>query len=70
MKAELTTEIPIKPDELVVYELIQSTGLPLIAGGLVDQPHIWMMMWEVIDGTVKMFDHIERVADQRDEDSR
>lgn len=42
-----------------MYELIQSTGLPLVRGALIDQPHIWLRQWEVIHGIVELFDHLD-----------
>jgi hypothetical protein len=36
-----------KPEALVLYEQIKSTGVLLCAGGLLDQPYIFMMEYAV-----------------------
>jgi hypothetical protein len=52
--------IPDKPEELILYEQTRTLGVPLFAGGVVDQPHIWMQVYKVIDDTVKVFEAIEQ----------
>jgi hypothetical protein len=37
-----TVKIPDKPDTLVLLEKCQALNLPLLAGGLMDQPHLWL----------------------------
>jgi hypothetical protein len=41
-----------KPEALVLYEQIKDMGTPLVAGGIRDQPHIWMMEYRVCDEEV------------------
>lgn len=65
LKAGLEKTVPKKPPALVVYDLIKSTGLPLVEGGIMKQPHIWMLQWEVIDGVVKVFDEIDAINAQQ-----
>lgn len=52
-------KVPPKPDELVVYELLQKLNLPLAAGGLLDQPHIWILQYEVIKGVLDEYRALE-----------
>ena len=52
--------IPDKPEALILYEQTRTLGVPLFAGGVVDQPHIWMQAYKVIDDTVKVFEALER----------
>jgi len=66
VKHGIRKDIPEKPDELAVYELIKSTGLHLVPGGLMQQPHIWLMMWEIIDGTEKVFEHLDKIEQERE----
>jgi hypothetical protein len=35
--------MPEKPEALVLYEQCQTLGIPLVQGGVRDQPHIWLM---------------------------
>lgn len=44
-----------KPEELKKYEQMKKLGLPLVAGGIQDQPHIWLEMIGVIENTRKVF---------------
>lgn len=37
-----TVKIPQKPEALILWEQCQALGLPLVDGGLEDQPHIWI----------------------------
>ena len=50
---------PKKTDVLVTYEMCIKQRLPLVAGGLMDQPHFWLLEQEVIEQT------IERLKDQK-----
>jgi hypothetical protein len=44
----LKAEIPEKPEAQLLLEMIQTTGLPLVDGGLIDQPHIWLQELAVV----------------------
>jgi len=37
-----------KPEELILYEQITELGIPVVAGGIEDQPHIWLVICGVI----------------------
>lgn len=62
IRAGLKPEEPIyhKPPELLLYELVNSTGLPVWSGGLMDQPHIWLGYYRVVDNVYKAFEAIRR----------
>lgn len=64
LKNGLRKDVLPKPETLRRYELVKSTGLPLIAGGLLDQPHIWIMQWEVIEAVLEIFKAQEEMARQ------
>jgi hypothetical protein len=53
-----------KPDELKLYEQMRETGLPLVAGGLMDQPHIWLDMLGVIKNTLALNEALNRANAQ------
>jgi hypothetical protein len=40
-------KIPEKPEALVLYEQCQAFGIPLVQGGVRDQPHLWLMEYAV-----------------------
>lgn len=50
-----TGDLPEKPEELRLYELAKKTGLPLVAGGLLDQPHMWLDAIELIESIQKIY---------------
>jgi len=54
-----SNKVPKKPDILVAHEMCVKQRLPLVAGGLLDQPHFWLMEVEQIDQT------IQRLKDQK-----
>lgn len=58
-------KVPPKPAILRAYELVKSTGLPLVEGALMDQPHIWLRQYELVDATKKMWDAINALADAK-----
>jgi len=53
-----------KPDELKKYEQMKALGLPVWAGGVQDQPHIWLEMIGVIENTIKLFEAMSRTQQQ------
>lgn len=53
-------EIPEKPEALVLWEQCQANGIPLVSGGLLDQPHIWLEEQAVVISTQRQFDAITR----------
>jgi hypothetical protein len=63
-------KVPPKPVELLTYERIKSTGLHLYAGGLMDQPHIWLMQWEMVEAVLLMWEVINRQSEQADQQAR
>ena len=42
------SKIPPRPDKLRVYEAVKESGLPILAGGFMDQPYIWIEIFEVL----------------------
>ncbi len=58
-------KMPPKPAILRMYELVKSTGLPLVEGALMDQPHIWLRQYEMVDSTKTMWDAINAMAEKQ-----
>lgn len=44
----LSKDLPLPPEALVLWRQCRATGMPLAAGGLMDQPHIWLMELAVV----------------------
>lgn len=51
-----------KPDLLAAIDLVKSTGLPLVAGGVLDQPHIWLLQLERVSVITQTWDAINAAA--------
>ncbi len=58
IQAGLKAKLPSKPDELIRYEMCKEMGIPLVAGGVMDQPHIWLLQYGLIKNTIALFDAI------------
>jgi hypothetical protein len=43
---------------------MKALGLPLWAGGVQDQPHIWLEEIGIIENTIKLFDAMNRASQQ------
>lgn len=43
------SDLPPKPPELILYEQTTRMGVQVCAGGIIDQPYIWMEQWAVCD---------------------
>lgn len=50
-----SVELPVRPAELTLYQQCKSANLPLIAGGLLDQPHMWLDIVELIESIQKLY---------------
>ena len=55
LAAGIDVKPPDKPEALVLWHQCQATGLPLVEGGLLDQPHIWLQEVAVIINTEALF---------------
>lgn len=42
---------------------MKETGLPLVAGGVMDQPHIWLEQLGVIRNVINLFDAMARASE-------
>jgi hypothetical protein len=47
LKIGFQTAIPDKPDALILCDQIKEMGIPLVAGGLMDQPYIWLLEYRI-----------------------
>lgn len=50
-KAGLNTPLPDRPEAMYLYDKCKSMGIPLVAGGLRDQPHIFLLEWNIVEQT-------------------
>ena len=61
MKEGLAADLPEKPQALVLWEQCTELQLPLVSGGLMDQPFIWLQEVAVVKNVEALF----KLANQR-----
>jgi hypothetical protein len=54
-----TIKIPDRPEALTLWEKCQWLGLPLMEGGLADQPHLWIEEVAVVRDIQELFKAIK-----------
>lgn len=60
LRMGLNTKVPPKPPALVQYERCQALGIPLVAGGVIDQPYEWLQEIAVIIEQKTLFELLEK----------
>jgi hypothetical protein len=55
-----SVKVPEKPEALILLEQCEALGLPLVEGGLVDQPHLWLEEVAVVRDVKMTFEMIRR----------
>jgi hypothetical protein len=53
-------EVPELPEAVVYYLMMQATGLPLVEGGLINQPHIFLEEINVVSSTYQLQERLTR----------
>lgn len=61
--------MPSKPEAMVIYEQMQTLGVPLIGGGLLDQPHIFMQEMGVVRDKMEMWTVVREQQQRIQDDS-
>jgi hypothetical protein len=56
----MNISIPEKPDALKLLEQCEAFDIPLVAGGLMNQPHLWLR--EV--GTIMKFREVRQMLEE------
>lgn len=56
----INSKPPEKPEALVMWNQCQAIGLPLLSGGTMDQPHIWLQEVAVITDVIALFAELAR----------
>lgn len=60
----LRTIIPDKPEALILTEQCKDLGLPLVQGGIEDQPYIWMKEYAICVQTKALFEAINKAQEK------
>jgi hypothetical protein len=62
VRAGIRSSVPYKPEKLKVYEATKESGLPLVSGGLMDQPYIWIAIFEVVNQEITLHDALDNAS--------
>ena len=54
VKLGARSKAPERPEEFVQYEIMQRFNLPLVAGGLMDQPWLWLQTQQIISEEIEL----------------
>jgi hypothetical protein len=65
VRAGFRVKIPEKPEALILTEQCQDLGLPLVQGGVEDQPYIWMKEYAICIQTKALFDAINKAQERK-----
>jgi hypothetical protein len=57
--AASASKLPEKPEALLLYEQCKELGVPVFAGGIVDQPHILVQFFKICADVSTVFNAIE-----------
>ena len=60
IKMKIRAKMPPKPEALVTYEKCKALGIPLVEGGVMNQPYIWLQELAVVIDQETLFDLIEK----------
>lgn len=64
VKLGLTVEHrPVKPQALIYAEQMQLLGIPLVDGGVLDQPYIFMQEYKIVSDIQKLHAILEAAND-------
>lgn len=65
----LKVKVPPKPEELIRYEMVNEMKIPLVAGGVMDQPHIWLLQYAIVKDVMAIFEAIKIANARRQSES-
>lgn len=65
VKAGARSDIPVKPDILFAVETCREQHIPMVPGGLVDQPVIWMEQYKAVVEIIRLFEDIDKANAQK-----
>jgi len=65
LKLGARSTMPRKPEVLALLDELKAYNLPLVAGGIIDQPSITSDYLKAARQTVEMMEYIQELSDQR-----
>jgi len=64
IKEGVNVKIPDKPEALLLLQKCRAIGVPLVEGGLIDQPFIWLQEVAVVTEVTQLFEMLEKAKNQ------
>jgi hypothetical protein len=61
---KLPVEIPEKPEAMILDEQIRSSGLPLMSGGIMDQPYITMKEIQTVRNVRELYAFLRKQQEE------
>ena len=56
--AASTKDLLEEPEAVALYRKCKSMNTLLVSGGLLDQPHIWLLEWNIVENQKTLFDNL------------
>lgn len=69
VKLGLEVPMPEKPEAMILYEQCAEFGIPLVEGGIMDQPFIWLQEYKIVADFKKQMELFELLQAKAAEDS-
>jgi hypothetical protein len=66
LKVGLRKEPPEMPEALKLWKKCKKLGIPLVAGGVLEQPHIWLLEVGVVTEVEELYSIINAAADAQE----
>lgn len=68
IKLGLTAKPPVKPQALIYAEQMQLLRIPLVQGGILDQPYIFMQEYKIVSDFQKLHQLLEAANNESNTD--
>jgi hypothetical protein len=65
LREGLNVPVPEMPEALEKLEQCEALGIPLVGGGVMDQPHIWLLEIGVIYSVKRTYAMVEQASQQQ-----
>lgn len=69
LKEGLRQTVPEPPEALVYWRQCRALGIPLVAGGLLEQPHIWLLELAIVKEVEDTFEIANALAQEQEQNN-
>jgi hypothetical protein len=56
--------VPEPPEALLYFKMCKEMRIPLVAGGVMDQPHIWLMEYAICENKSVFYENQNRASQE------